>query len=51
VDALRSISLEVLRTPPRAPEANAYGERFIGTARRECLDWIIPLTERHFGTS
>jgi putative transposase len=26
---------------------NAYCERFIGTARRECLDWIIPLNERH----
>jgi transposase InsO family protein len=46
-DALRSMSLAVLRTPPRAPQANAYCERFIGTARRECLDWIIPLNERH----
>jgi putative transposase len=46
-DALRSMSLEVLRTPPRAPQANAYCERLIGTARRECLDWIIPLNERH----
>ena len=36
-DALRSMSIEVLRTPPRAPQANAYCERFIGTARRECL--------------
>ena len=46
-DALRSMSLEVLRTPPRAPQANGYCERFIGTARRECLDWIIPVNERH----
>ena len=46
-DALRSMSLEALRTPPRAPQANAYCERFIGTARREGLDWIIPLNERH----
>jgi transposase InsO family protein len=46
-DALRSMSLDALRTPPRAPQANAYCERFIGTARRECLDWIIPLNERH----
>jgi putative transposase len=46
-DSLRSMSLAVLRTPPRAPQANAYCERFIGTARRECLDWIIPLDERH----
>ena len=46
-DALRSMSLEVLKTPVRAPQANAYCERFIGTARRECLDWMIPLSERH----
>jgi transposase InsO family protein len=46
-DALRSMSLAVLRTPPRAPQANASCERFIGTARRECLDWIVPLNERH----
>jgi transposase InsO family protein len=41
------MSLEVLKTPVRAPQANAYGERFIGTVRRECLDWMIPLNERH----
>ena len=46
-DSLRSMPLEVLRTPPRAPQANAHCERFIGTARRECLDWIIPLNKRH----
>jgi putative transposase len=45
--ALRSMSLQVLKTPVRAPQANAYCERFIRTARRECLDWIIPLNERH----
>ena len=41
------MSLQVLKTPLRAPQANAYCERFIGTARRECLDWMIPLNERH----
>jgi len=46
-EALRSMSLQVLKTPVRAPQANAYGERFIGTIRRECLDWMIPLNERH----
>ena len=46
-EAIRSMSLQVLRTPVRAPQANAYCERFIGTARRECLDWMIPLNERH----
>jgi putative transposase len=46
-DALRSMSLSVLRTPPRVPQANAHCERFIGTVRRECLNCIIPLNERH----
>ena len=46
-EALRSMSLRVLKTPVRAPQANAHCERFIGTARRECLDWMIPLNERH----
>jgi len=45
--ALRSMALQVLKTPVRAPQANAHCERFIGTARRECLDWMIPLNERH----
>jgi putative transposase len=46
-EAVRSMSLRVLKTPVRAPHANAQCERFIGTARRECLDWMIPLNERH----
>jgi len=46
-ESVRLMSLQVLKTPARAPQANAYCERFIGTARRECLDWIIPLSERH----
>jgi transposase InsO family protein len=46
-EALRSMSLHVLKTPVRAPQANAHCERFIGTARRECLDWMIPLNQRH----
>jgi len=39
--------LKVLRTPMRAPTANAYCERLVGTLRRECLDFVIPLNERH----
>ncbi len=46
-EAIRSMSLQVLRMPVRAPQANAYCERFIGTGRRECLDWMILLNERH----
>ncbi len=39
--------ITVIRTPIRAPRANAYAERFVGTARRECLDWIPVLGRRH----
>ena len=33
----------------RSPQANSICERLIGTLRRECLDWIIPLSEAHLG--
>ena len=39
--------LTVLKTPVHAPQANAFCERLIGTIRRECLDFVIPLNERH----
>jgi putative transposase len=45
--ALKSMHLRVLTTPVRAPQANAYCERLIGTIRRECVDLMIPLNERH----
>ena len=42
-----NLGLRVLRTPPRSPQANSFCERVIGTLRRECLDFMIPLTQSH----
>ena len=41
------MNLCVLKTPVRVPQANTFCERPVGTARRECLDHVIPLKERH----
>jgi len=43
---LAAMGLTVLKTPVRAPTANAFCERLVGTMRRECLDFVIPLNER-----
>jgi putative transposase len=45
--AVTAMGLRVLKTPVRTPQANAFCERLIGTMRRECLDWVIPLHQRH----
>jgi putative transposase len=45
--ALQAMGLRILKTPYRAPQANAYCERLLGTIRRECLDFLIPLNEEH----
>ena len=44
---LEAMGLTVLKTPVRVPQANAFCERLIGTIRRECLDFVIALSERH----
>jgi transposase InsO family protein len=37
----------VLRTPLKAPRANATCERLLGSVRRECLDHTLILSEPH----
>src|ERR1017187_843489 len=44
---MNAFGIAVLKTPVRAPKANAHCERLIGSLRRECLDWFVPLNERH----
>src|SRR5215468_3170364 len=44
---LAHLGVRVLRTPLRAPKANAVCERVGGSLRRECLDFLLPLNERH----
>jgi Integrase core domain len=39
-----------MRTPVRAPRANAIAERWIGTVRRELLDRVLIINRRHLGT-
>src|SRR5215831_18217918 len=43
--SLKSLGLTVLKTPYKSPQANAFCERLIGSARRECFDFMIPLNE------
>ena len=42
-----AIGLDIARTPVRAPRANAIAERFIGSLRRELLDRILIINQRH----
>jgi putative transposase len=46
-ESIERLGLQVLKSPLRSPMANAICERVIGTIRRECLDWLIPISEAH----
>jgi hypothetical protein len=46
-DSIRALGIEVVRSPVASPKANSICERVIGTIRRECLDWMILLSEAH----
>ena len=45
---LGEAGIRVILTPERAPNANAYAERFVRSIKEECLDRMIPVGERHF---
>ena len=45
---LGEAGIRVVLTPVRAPNANAYAERFVRSIKEECLDRLIPIGERHF---
>jgi putative transposase len=46
-DSIEALGIEVLRSPRESPKANSICERVIGTIRRECLDWMIPMSGAH----
>jgi transposase InsO family protein len=45
---LSDAGIHVVLIPERAPNANAYAERFVRSIKEECLDRLIPIGERHF---
>jgi putative transposase len=40
-EVFRSEGVEIIRSPFRAPKANAFAEGWVGTVRRDCLDWLL----------
>jgi transposase InsO family protein len=46
-DRVESLGVEEVLTAPRCPWQNPFAERLIGSIRRECLDHVVVLNERH----
>ncbi|MHB8246129.1 MAG: integrase core domain-containing protein [Acidimicrobiales bacterium] len=42
-----AVGIEALKTPIRSPRANSFAERFVRTARSECLDFVLIVGRRH----
>jgi len=48
VDAVfEAQGIQIVRTPIQVPEANGIAERFVRTARSECLDWLLIVSAQH----
>jgi transposase InsO family protein len=46
-EVFRLEGIEIIRNPLRAPRAKAHAERWVGSVRGECLDWILIFGRRH----
>jgi transposase InsO family protein len=46
-EVFKAEGIQILKTPFRTPNANAYAERFVRTVRSECLDHLLVLNEAH----
>ena len=46
-DVFATEGIRLIRTPIRAPNANAFAERWIESLRADCLDWTLILGPRH----
>jgi len=46
-DVFTTEGIRAIRTPIRAPNANAFAERWVETLRADCLDWLLVFGPRH----